>query len=162
MKDLFQLARLERQLEGLKAGLWGTTNLNTIGSISEDAFSRFMTHYTGRQHLHLGGNTKGYDVQCTVTGLRYEVKSTRTTVQTYNYGNLEGKDAEYVVFIKWAYDSDLTPEYLLVYPMTVVQLHLNQGYRRFTSTVLKQTRHLAQDLSQPFADYVALYRDSQG
>ena len=154
MKDLFELARLERQLEEMKKEMYGTTNLNTMGAISEDAFARFMTERTGLDHIQLGGNTKGFDVECPDNGLRYEVKSTQTSVKSYNYGNLADKDADFAVFVKWAYEGDLVPEYLLIYPMEVVHEHLNEGYQRFTSTALKKTIHLAEDLSQDFIRFM--------
>jgi hypothetical protein len=158
MEDLHEIALLQQELEQRLLEVTGTTNQNPWAAISELAFTRFMTDWTGDEHECLGGNTEGFDVRNTVTGETYEVKHTRTTARNYVYGGLKTKSANKAVFIKWDYNETMEPEYCIVLDMSLVQENLNESCNRLYSKRLHQMTLEEglpfEDLTNQFSNYV--------
>tara|TARA_Y100000385_G_scaffold263951_1_gene296916 strand:- start:477 stop:947 length:471 start_codon:yes stop_codon:yes gene_type:complete len=155
MKDILEVVKLTKELEKKKKQIFEQSNSNTMGAVTEHTISRWLTYSKGSQYLCIGGNQKGFDVTCDKFKDTYEVKHTNTTSSAYHYGNLESKDAKYIVFVKWEYSSSLlNAEYAYIFPNNVVKENLNKR-GKFTMSNLHKTAHLAEDITESLNNFIS-------
>lgn len=155
MEDILEVVKLKLELEEKAKKVFEQNNANIMGAATEEVIARYLTHVNNKKHLCIGGNQKGFDVTCEKFQDTYEVKHTNTTSTAYHYGNLESKDAKYIVFVKWEYGSLLNAEYAYVYPNEVVKSNLNKR-GKFTMSTLKKTKHLAEDITDRLNQFILL------
>lgn len=156
IEENLKLLRLERELEEFKLKMFNTTNVNACGASSEVMLAELMKIKTSNNFKVYGGNVKGFDIKDEVTGLTYEIKSTRSSVKTPHYGNLIDKSADYTIFIRWKYEKEEI-EYCLLYPTEIVKSNLTGNKHIFSSKSIKNTRHLAEDMTEEFKKLIAKY-----